>query len=125
LATLQHVNLETLLKQRLIIREQGSGSRDILEKLLANLNESIEIFPNVMEIGQIKAIKELVKENLGITFIYKSGIKDELKSGELVIVEVEDFKLEREFNFVYLNSTMHEAEYLAFYQFVKETLEDM
>ena len=69
------VTLDELKNQPLIIRESGSGSRDILEKLLANSNCSINQFKYYHEVGSIKLIKHLVESNCGITFIYKEAVK--------------------------------------------------
>ena len=96
------ITLEELKKQRLIIREVGSGSRDILEKLLANTNSSLNQFKQRDEIGNLKLLKYLIKQNHGVTFIYKEAVKEELERKELKQIQVEGFNLSREFNFIYL-----------------------
>ena len=52
-------DLEELLDQNLILRETGSGTRDILEQGLYNRNLSVKDFKRKIEIGNMNAIKEL------------------------------------------------------------------
>jgi DNA-binding transcriptional LysR family regulator len=76
------LNLEDLLDQNLILREPGSGTRDILEQALYNRNLSIKDFKRKIEIGNMNAIKELCHQNIGITFMYREAVKKEL-SGDI------------------------------------------
>lgn len=93
---------EDLLEERIIVREKGSGSRDIFEKILYDNNLSINDFNKKYEIENIKIIKEMVKNNAGITFIYKTAIEEEIKKGEITVIKLKNFHAEREFNFVFL-----------------------
>lgn len=112
-------SLDELTDYPIIVREQGSGTRDLLENLLHGYNLSLEHFKRVLEIGNFRTIKQLVKEGFGITFAYEPVIRDLLKSGELRAVEIEGIALEREFNFVYLKGSRFEQEYLEFHAFCK------
>ncbi len=60
--------LVNLFKYNLIIRENGSGSREIIERWLKERNLDIDDFSNIIEIGNIDMIKRLVKNNHGINF---------------------------------------------------------
>ena len=46
----------------------------------------------------------LVESNLGYTIISREAIKDSLAAGNLREVEIVDFKILREFNFVYFDT---------------------
>lgn len=116
------ITLEELKKQRLIIREVGSGSRDILEKLLANTNSSLNQFKQLDEIGNLKLLKYLIKQNHGVTFIYKEAVKEELERKELKQIQVEGINLNREFNFIYLKSSLQKEKYLNFLKFAKSQI---
>ena len=94
------VILENLLHEKLIIREKGSGSREILERALDERNRNLTSFCEVMEIGNVNIMKKMVMDGLGISFMYRDAALPELQSGELVEVSVENFSMEREFNFV-------------------------
>ena len=67
---LDHVeDVSELFKYNLIIREVGSGSREIIERYLGDRNLSVDDFVNLIEISNINTIKQLVKNNHGISFM--------------------------------------------------------
>lgn len=108
------VVLEDILNENIIIREQGSGTRNIFETTLYQHNMKVEGFKNVTEIGNINVIKKLVQKNLGLTFIYKKAVQKELEEGILSQIYVEDFKALRQFNFVTLKNSIYPNEYEKF-----------
>ena len=50
-------DISELFKYNLIIRENGSGSREIIERWLNERNLDIDDFSNIIEIGNINMIK--------------------------------------------------------------------
>ncbi|MGD9566907.1 MAG: LysR family transcriptional regulator [Sedimentibacter sp.] len=98
-------DLEELLEQNLILREPGSGTRDILEQALYNQNLSIKDFKRKIEIGNMNAIKELCHQNIGITFMYREAIKKEISQGYLKEIPIQNFNISHPFSFVYLKNS--------------------
>lgn len=98
-------NLEDLLNQSLILREPGSGTRDILEQVLYNQNLSIKGFKHHLEVGNMNAIKFLCHENIGITFMYREAVRKELSEGYLKEIQIRNFNVSHPFSFVYLNNS--------------------
>ncbi|WP_315071920.1 LysR family transcriptional regulator [uncultured Clostridium sp.] len=103
--------LEDLLQETLIIREKGSGTRDIFEKNLEKQNLTLNDFNKVVEIGNINAIKHLVKNNNGITSLYEVAVKDELKDGTLKKIEVEDLQKTHDFYFIWRKNSAFKSLY--------------
>ena len=103
----------------LVLREEGSGTREILEEILKENNFTIGSFPSVQEISNFIAIKELVKSNLGITFSYYPMVRKELEEGSLVELDIEDFEIYREFNYVYMKNSLFEDKYQKLIDFAK------
>lgn len=97
--------LHDLLNQTLIIREVGSGTRDILEQSLYNQNLSVDDFNRTIEIGNMNAIKELCRHNKGITFMYQEAVKNEFESGHLTETPIKNFSISHPFSFVYLKNS--------------------
>lgn len=105
------VAVPELLKETLICREEGSGTRAIMEQKLLDYNENIEHFANHICISSFKMILELVRENFGISFVYDvlaetdENISRFYLPGEPIL---------REFNFVYLKNTNAEKKIQSF-----------
>ncbi len=116
----KEVSFEDLFNNTLILREKGSGTRDILERILYEHNHTMASFSKTIEIGNMHLIKELVKADLGLTFLYKEAVEKELKDGQLVEINLKGFQIQRDFNFVYLKNSLHHKEYLAWLKYFLE-----
>jgi DNA-binding transcriptional LysR family regulator len=116
----RQVSFEELTSHHLIVREPGSGTREILENLLHQHNLSINSFAKVTEIGNKEAIKQLVKDGLGITFLYRVVAQEELARGELKELNVKGMDVQHELNFVFLKGSQHAEEFLMWYRAFKE-----
>lgn len=103
-------NLENLLNQNLILREPGSGTRDVLEQELYNQNLNIESFRRRIVVGNMNAIKKLCHENIGITFMYREAIINELSNGYLKEIPMQNFSISHPFSFVYLKNCTDKAQ---------------
>lgn len=111
------IHFEDIIKERLILREKGSGTRNIFEKILYEHNFTMNGFKRIIEIGNMPVIKNLVSKNLGITFLYKEAVKKELEEGSLVEINLSDFQVNREFNFVFLKDSLHHKEYEKWFKY--------
>ncbi|ELW9442453.1 LysR family transcriptional regulator [Pluralibacter gergoviae] len=79
------VTLRQLAAAPWILRERGSGTREIVDYLLlAHLPE----FHLVMELGNSEAIKHAVRHGMGISCLSRRVIAEQLDSGTLVEVSV-------------------------------------
>ncbi len=118
------VTLEDILSERIIIREKGSGTRDVFEQILYKNNLSVNSFKKVCEIGNMSTIKHLVSSNIGITFLYKIAVKKELETGILKEINVQNLPVSHEFNFVYLKNSLHKNEYISWFNYFKNIFGD-
>ncbi len=112
---LGEVSLGQLLSSRLILREQGSGTRDILEHALMRHNLAVGSFKGVMEIGNMSAIKQLVADNLGISFMYRVAAASEIREGRLCEIHLSDCSVQHDFSFVTLKNSIHQEQYLSWF----------
>lgn len=103
--------MEDLMKERLIIREEGSGTREVLVKDLERRNLTLRDFSNVIEIGNMSAIKALVTYGCGISFMYETAVRNEMAAGEIRRIELEDFYAVHDFSFVWQRGSCFDAEY--------------
>ncbi len=115
-------SIDALFSNLVILREKGSGTRRVFEQILEQSNVTIESFQNAIEIGNMSAIKELVKSDLGITFLYKVAAQQELDAGTLCEIQIKDFSQIREFNFVFLKKSFFRTDFKFWYNKFKEYL---
>lgn len=94
--------INDLFSYSLLIREEGSGSRLILETALKNKGIHLDSFIKTMTIGSIGSIKKLVEKDLGLTFLYRRAVEEELKNGTLKEIKLKDFAIEHPFHLIYL-----------------------
>ena len=93
------VPLNALWQEHLIVREEGSGTRDILQQLLMEHNHALTDFSHITCINNFGLLEQLVAQNCGITFAYQAaGIHND----KLAIFHTEGLNAYREFNYVFL-----------------------
>ena len=94
------VSLKALLQYPFICREEGSGTREVINEYL-DCEDTSGIGLNVaMELGSPEAVKGAVEAGMGISVVSRATIQKELRLGTLVSVNLEP-PLERPFSFVH------------------------
>ncbi len=119
------VGFQEITKSRLILRERGSGTREIFENILQKNNYSLNAFERTIEIGNMAAIKKMVSNGLGITFLFEVAGKKEIKDGNLSVINIPGFSEQREFNFVLLKDSFFHARYMMIYELLKQTFNEI
>lgn len=104
-------SMENLFQERLLLRESGSGTREVLERCLDSKNLSIDDFRQTMEVGSLQTIRELTKAGCGITFLYEAAVKDELEDGSLKKIPLQDFQVTHEFTFIWRRGSIYADRY--------------
>jgi DNA-binding transcriptional LysR family regulator len=89
-----------LLSANLLMREQGSGSRRVVETALAKAGFKLKSFKSVMNLDSTEAIKSAVEAGLGIGFVSRWAISKELELQLLKIAEVTGLRITRHFSLV-------------------------
>ena len=92
LARHRAIPLKRLLKERMLQREPGSGTRLAMDDLFEKQGLKLEPY---MELGSIEAIKQAVMAGLGISVMSQHNLRLELESGQLCILDVKGFPLRR------------------------------
>ena len=81
----QHISVEELLKQTIVVREKGSGTRRIFEERLAAMGYELSDFCREVSISSFVAIKALVAAGIGISFLYNSVVAKENDIGTFTV----------------------------------------
>lgn len=108
--------LEDLLGETIFLRERGSGTREILEAYLAEHGLAVKNFANIVELGNIGALKYMLQGGLGISFCYHAAIAQEEKRGELAVIPLCDLHLQHEINFIFRKSSIFQEDYREIYR---------
>lgn len=94
---LNQISRDRLAASTLLLREQGSGSRHVLEKALGKVRLRVKSFQNVIELDSTEAIKSAVEGGLGIGFVPRNAINKEIELGALKIVGVQGLRVSRQY----------------------------
>lgn len=93
---------QDLLGERLIVREEGSGTRAVLEHALGQSNLTTDDFAQRTEITSLNIIKEFVAAGYGIAFLYEAAVRADLENGVLARIEMEETPAVHDITFICL-----------------------
>ncbi len=94
------VKLKQLLDHAYIAREEGSGTREVIQEYITNAGLKPADIHIAMELGSPEAIKGAVEAGMGVSIASEVTIHKELQLGTLVALEL-DPPMERPFSFVH------------------------
>jgi LysR family transcriptional regulator, low CO2-responsive transcriptional regulator len=83
------ITMEELKRYPLIVREVGSGTRQSFETALKRRGFGTTDFNVAAELGDTQAVKEAVKEGMGLAYLSRRAISEELASKVLKVLTVE------------------------------------
>ncbi len=92
---------EILFKEKLIFREKGSGTRELVGKELLDNNINLNQLNIIAIVEDSETIKNLVTLGVGISFLSKKSVTDDLALKKYKVFYIENFNLQRKFYFVY------------------------
>ncbi|PHM75143.1 DNA-binding transcriptional regulator YeiE [Xenorhabdus kozodoii] len=96
---LQHeLKIEDLIKAPWILREKGSGTREVLDHLLFS---QLPRFNIAMELGNSEAIKHAVQYGMGISCLSRRVVQEQLKNGTLSELVIPGLSLNRTLYLIY------------------------
>ena len=90
-------SIEEMTNFPLILREEGSGTRHIMEETLNSLNVKVDSFPSHLVLGSNQAIKVAVQSGLGISILSQSAVAKECEYGMLHSLRIIGKNIERYF----------------------------
>ena len=97
----QEIEIETLKKIPLVLRESGSGTLDVIDRELSKHNVKLSDLNVLLRLGSTESIKSFLLENSdSYAIISVAALRRELKNNEIMIVDVLGLEFIREFMFV-------------------------
>jgi DNA-binding transcriptional LysR family regulator len=88
------VRPEELMRHNWIMREPGSGTREVFFAALRDCRNQLRID---MEFESSEAIKRAVERGRGVSCLSRMAVARELEQGQLTIVPTPDMKMERDY----------------------------
>ena len=95
------IALENLKLQPLLVREYGSGSRRIVEQALSDAGLKIKDLSVSMELDSTEGLLNAVEAGLGVTFVSRWAVRNQLALSTLKLARVKGLKLSRKFSMAY------------------------
>lgn len=86
------VALDELIRVPFVLREPGSGTREVVEAALRERGVEAKV---AMELGSTEAVKQAVAAGLGVSVVSIATIAQELELGRLVVLDVPDLLVRR------------------------------
>ncbi len=91
------VTMEELVRLPFLLREQGSGTRKTLEEHAFRTGFDVSRLNTVAILGSNAAIKQAIREDLGVSFLSRISIGEALKSKTMQEIRIEGVTLQRFF----------------------------
>lgn len=113
------IDASKLASSPLIMRERGSGTRDVVERALRRAGLGLKKLRVVMELDSTEAVKSAVRAGLGVGFVSEWALSRELALGMLKEIPVKNMDIRRDFLFVYPRGPEPEGIEGAFLKFAR------
>ncbi len=96
------IPVEALKTEPFIQREEGSGTRRIMEEHLEKAGFSLSDLDTVAVVGSSDAVRQAVKAGLGVSILSIRALQDDVQTGRISAVRLKGLKLERSFSIILL-----------------------
>ncbi|MEK7332159.1 MAG: selenium metabolism-associated LysR family transcriptional regulator [Nitrospirota bacterium] len=95
------ISVVEITKEPFIFREEGSGTRQVIEKYLGKYRITPQDMMTSLVLGSTEAIKESVEGTMGIAIVSRWAIRKEMKYGTLKPLSFKEEKMLREFSMIF------------------------
>lgn len=101
LAKKRNVSIFEITKEPFIFREEGSGTRQVIEKYLGKYSITPQNMMISMVLGSTEAIKESVENGMGLAIVSRWAVRKEIKYGTLKPLSFKEEKMLRDFSLIF------------------------
>lgn len=102
LAKTTEIEAYMLPSYHFIVREPGSGTRQVIDYALKTQGINLSDLPVEIQLGNTESIKAYLLHSTAVAFLSIHSIGRELLSGDLRIIEIKDINITRNFYFIHL-----------------------
>ncbi len=94
------VSILEITKEPFILREEGSGTRQMIEKYLLSHGINTGDMRIALVLGSTESIKQAVENGIGVSIVSKWAARKEVKYGSLKLITPKEEKIYRNFSLV-------------------------
>ncbi len=114
--------IDSLADKRWVLREEGSGTREVFLDYIKEKMGALDIF---LELGHTESIKSILINHSCFTCISKIAVQGEIDKGTLHQVKLKNFECKRDFLMVYHRDKYHSGLFEKFSYFSKKMMSQM
>lgn len=96
----REVTIAELCDEPFLLREPGSGTRQMIEKFLSRHGVTLHDLKLSAILGSTEAIKDAVENGLGVSIISRWAARKEHKYGTLHLLNIKEEKMVRDFSLI-------------------------
>jgi DNA-binding transcriptional LysR family regulator len=115
-------NKKSIDSKPFIFREQGSGTRQMMEKFIS---KNKFIVKKKIELTTNEAVKHAVLSGIGISIMPLIGIKSEVESGAIKIIKIKGLPITTKWRIIWLKEKKLSPIALAYIDYVKANMEQI
>ena len=118
----KEVSIESLQDRKWVLREEGSGTREVFLDYIKKRVDHINIF---LELGHTESIKSLLMNHNCLTCISKIAVQKDIANNKLLCVPIKDFECKRNFFMIYHKDKYQSELFEKFTYFAKTMINQM
>jgi len=118
----KNIYIDNLTDYIWLLREEGSGTRDVFLDYTKDKVDHINIF---LELGHTESIKSILLNHQCLTCISKIAVKNEIANRKLISVPLKNFECKRNFLMIYHKDKYHSELFEKFIGFAKTMIKQM
>jgi DNA-binding transcriptional LysR family regulator len=115
----KEVALPDIIQEPFILREAGSGTRQMIEKFFSRHGISPHDLQISAVFGSTEAIKDAVENGLGVSIISRWAARKEIKFGSLRLLSIKEEKMVRDISLIINKNTISSNVLDEFLMFLK------
>ncbi|SMC67399.1 LysR family transcriptional regulator [Pedobacter africanus] len=102
LAKTSEITPEQLKEHRFIVREQGSGTRQVIDHALKTSGLTLADLRIEIQLGNTESIKSYLMHSSTLAFLSVHSISRELLNGDLRVIDIQELSITRSLHFIHL-----------------------
>lgn len=113
------ITIDDLRTEPFIIREEGSGTRRIMEQRLQQAGMTPHELNIVAVMGSSDAVRQAVRAGLGVSILSIRAIRDDIEAGRIAALRIKGVQIERNFYIILLKGRSRSRLCSEFLDFLK------